>query len=141
MFTTNRPSFFFVFQGGVRLEVCKEIIQLKLRKKLVGALTDYILANDLDLEKITINKLVAKILNEWILSPKLDQDLIVKSKAIDNEGNMCRRISVSLEKSTLINLNRIHLKKYLYNCPTKTGLAINIIEQWACGNIENYSIS
>ncbi|MGL5352181.1 MAG: hypothetical protein ACRDA5_02500 [Clostridium sp.] len=123
------------------MEVGKEVIQLKLRKKLVRALTDYILANDLDLEKITINKLIANILNDWILVPKLDQELIVKIKGIDKDGNMCRRISVSLEKSTLTCLNRIHVKKYLYDCPTKTGLAINIIEQWASGNIDNYSIS
>ncbi|MGL5084539.1 MAG: hypothetical protein ACRC68_02265 [Clostridium sp.] len=123
------------------MEAGKEIIQLKLRKKLISALTDYILLNDLDLNKITINKLVANIINEWILDPKLEQELIVKVKGIDDEGCICRRISVSVEKSVLINLNRLHLKKYIYNYPTKTGLAVNIVEQWANKNIGNYSIS
>lgn len=119
----------------------KEVIQLKLRKKLIRALTDYILINDLDLEKVTINKLISKILSDWTIEPKLNKELIVKIKAVDDDGQICRRVGISIDKTMLINLNKIRLKKYLYACPTKTGLAINIIEQWAHDNISDYSIS
>lgn len=113
----------------------KKIMSLYISKQLNRALTKYIIDNDLDLEKITVNKLIANIISEWISEPTLDKTNIIKSGKTDENGELCRRLNISLEEDKLILLNRIHMERYIYQCSSKNGLALNIVNQWAQNNI------
>lgn len=114
----------------------KKIMSLYISKQLNRDLTKYIIDNDLDLEKITVNKLIANIISEWINEPTLDKRNIIKSGKKDEDGELCRRLNISLDEDKLILLNRIHMERYIYQASTKNGLALNIVNQWARNNLK-----
>lgn len=113
----------------------KKIMSLYISKQLNRELTKYIIDNDLDLQKITVNKLMANIISEWISNPILDKRNIIKSGKKDENGELCRRLNISLDEEKLILLNRIHMEGYIYQCSSKNGLALNIVNQWAIKNL------
>lgn len=114
----------------------KKIMSLYISKQLNRELTKYIIDNDLDLQKVTVNKLMANIISEWINEPTLDKRKIIKSGKKDENGELCRRLNISLDEDKVILLNRIHMERYIYQCSSKNGLALNIVNQWARNNLK-----
>lgn len=132
---------FYILLGIWGEKVNKKVIDIYISNNLKSALNKYILKSGLDLDGITINKLIASVIKEWVYRASIDRNKIIKATRKDKNGEEWSRIGISLDSEIFYRFNSLYLIKYFKYFTTKRALALNIVEQWAEKNIHDYSIS
>ena len=115
-------------------------LTIYIDKYLKNALSKYIIDNNLDYKKITIQKLSRQILKKWLEEKRTldDRYIFYKNKSSGKE-NLTRMV-LYIRDEEIIELNRIFVLNYTSKVSSMNMLVVNILEQWAIKNIKNYLV-
>lgn len=105
---------------------------------LKNALSKYIIDNNLDYKKITIQKLSRQIIKKWLEEKRELDDRYIFFKNKSSGKEKLTRMALYISDDDSIELNRIFIRNYTSKVSSMNMLAVNILEQWAIKNIKNY---